>query len=130
MSRSPVTKSRPREGFSRRDFLTRGASIVLSTPLVAGAGVAEPVSPAADVQILGPGKVPITLRINGTRQNLSVEPRVTLLDALRNYLDYTGAKKVCDRATCGSCTVILGGKMVYSCWCWRSRRRERTSLRL
>ena len=115
MSRSPVTKSRPREGFSRRDFLTRGASIALSTPLVAGAGVAEPVSPAADVQILGPGKVPITLRINGTRQNLSVEPRVTLLDALRNYLDYTGAKKVCDRATCGSCTVILGGKMVYSC---------------
>ena len=115
MSRSPVTKSRPREGFSRRDFLTRGASIALSTPLVAGVGVAEPVSPAADVQILGPGKVPITLRINGTRQNLSVEPRVTLLDALRNYLDYTGAKKVCDRATCGSCTVILGGKMVYSC---------------
>ncbi len=79
MSRSPVTKSRPREGFSRRDFLTKGASIALSTPLVAGAGV------------------------------------VTLLDALRNYLDYTGAKKVCDRATCGSCTVILGGKMVYSC---------------
>ncbi len=50
MSRSPVTKSRPREGFSRRDFLTRGAGIALSTPLVAGAGVAEPVSPAADVQ--------------------------------------------------------------------------------
>ena len=40
---------------------------------------------------------------------------MTLLDALRNYLDYTGAKKVCDRATCGACTVILGGKMVYSC---------------
>jgi len=78
-------------------------------------GVAAPAGPAADVKILGPGTVPITLRINGTRQSLSVEPRITLLDALRNSLEYTGAKKVCDRATCGACTVILGGKTVYSC---------------
>ncbi len=45
----------------------------------------------------------------------SVEPRVTLLDALRNYLDVTGCKRVCDRGTCGACTVMLEGKPVYSC---------------
>jgi xanthine dehydrogenase YagT iron-sulfur-binding subunit len=45
----------------------------------------------------------------------SVEPRVTLLDALRNYLDVTGCKRVCDRGTCGACTVMLDGKPIYSC---------------
>jgi xanthine dehydrogenase YagT iron-sulfur-binding subunit len=57
----------------------------------------------------------ITLRINGQARKLQVEPRVTLLDALRNRLDLTGAKKVCDRATCGACTVIIDGKAHYSC---------------
>jgi xanthine dehydrogenase YagT iron-sulfur-binding subunit len=47
--------------------------------------------------------------------NLTVEPRVTLLDALRNHLDLTGAKRVCDRGACGACTVIMNGKTVYSC---------------
>jgi xanthine dehydrogenase YagT iron-sulfur-binding subunit len=59
--------------------------------------------------------VPITLRINGKPYNLNVEPRVTLLDALRNHLDHTGGKRVCDRATCGACTVIVNSKVVYSC---------------
>jgi xanthine dehydrogenase YagT iron-sulfur-binding subunit len=59
--------------------------------------------------------VPMTLRVNGEAKKLTIEPRVTLLDALRNHLDLTGAKKVCDRGTCGACTVILNGKPVYSC---------------
>jgi xanthine dehydrogenase YagT iron-sulfur-binding subunit len=57
----------------------------------------------------------MTLLVNGETLKASLEPRVTLLDALRDHLDLTGAKKVCDRGTCGACTVILDGKAVYSC---------------
>jgi xanthine dehydrogenase YagT iron-sulfur-binding subunit len=57
----------------------------------------------------------MTLRINGKTHQVNLEPRVTLLDALRNHLDLTGAKKVCDRATCGACTTIVDGSPVYSC---------------
>jgi aerobic-type carbon monoxide dehydrogenase small subunit (CoxS/CutS family) len=59
--------------------------------------------------------VPVTLRINGQPRQLTVEPRTTLLDALRNHLDLTGAKKVCDRGTCGACTVLLDGRAIYAC---------------
>src|SRR6185295_18446156 len=47
--------------------------------------------------------------------NLQVEPRVTLLEALRNLTPLTGAKEVCDRATCGACSVLIDDKLVYSC---------------
>jgi xanthine dehydrogenase YagT iron-sulfur-binding subunit len=57
----------------------------------------------------------LTLDVNGEKMTTQVEPRVTLLDALRNYLDVTGCKRVCDRGTCGACTVMVDGKPVYSC---------------
>jgi len=103
----------PPEGFSRRDFL-KGASMAMSTGLLA-APEATAAPPEHSSGVLGPGAVPITLHINGKAHSLKVEPRVTLLDALRNHLDITGAKKVCDRGVCGACTVILDGSPVYAC---------------
>ena len=115
MARSRDSEMKPEKGLSRRAFLSRGAGVALTAPVVAGAATASPPGPAADVKVLGPEKVSVTLKINGAPQSLSVEPRTTLLEALRNQLDFTGAKKVCDRSTCGACTVLANGKAVYAC---------------
>src|SRR5207248_7113702 len=79
-----------------------------------------PIAPAQDavwsvVVPSGPGPVKLDLNVNGKPVSTTVEPRVTLLDALRNYLDVTGCKRVCDRGTCGACTVLLDNKPVYAC---------------
>ena len=107
--RNPAVEKLP---LTRRDFL-RGAGVAVSGSLLAAKGAKG--APDTAPEILGPGAVPITLTINGKTQKLELEPRVTLLDALRNHLDMTGAKKVCDHGTCGSCTVIMDGKAVYAC---------------
>lgn len=60
-------------------------------------------------------KIALTLQINGVQHQLNIEPRVTLLDALREYLGLTGTKKGCDRGECGSCTVLVDGKRINSC---------------
>jgi len=102
-----------RESFTRRDFL-KGASVAVSSGLLMTEAHAAPPPTGTDT-VAGPGPVPITLRINGKPHKLNLEPRVTLLDALRNHLDLTGAKKVCDRGVCGACTVMLDDKPVYAC---------------
>ncbi len=66
-------------------------------------------------QPVGPGAVPVTLRVNGKAHELTLEPRVTLLDALREYLGLTGTKKGCDHGQCGACTVLVDGRRIYSC---------------
>jgi xanthine dehydrogenase YagT iron-sulfur-binding subunit len=103
---------KPKTGFSRRGFMS-GVGLgggALGTGLLENEATAAP-APA----VAGPGAVPITLTLNGKPVKVTVEPRVTLVDALRNYLDMTGAKRVCDRGTCGACTVIMNGRVVYSC---------------
>ncbi len=99
-------------GVSRRDFL-KISSVVAATPMVIGPTVVKVAG--AEVQVWGPGAVPVTLTINGKPYKAQLEPRVTLLDALRDHFDLTGAKKVCDRAECGACTVLMDGKTVYAC---------------
>ena len=63
----------------------------------------------------GAETVPLTLRINGKEQTLQIDPRVTLLDALRERLQMTGTKKGCDHGQCGSCTVLVNGRRINSC---------------
>ena len=111
--KDPQPPAKPKAGFSRRGFI-RGVGLgggAVGTGLLEREAVAAP----ALANVAGPGPVAITLTINGKPVNVTVEPRVTLLDAMRNYLDLSGAKRVCDRGTCGACTVILAGKTVYSC---------------
>ena len=110
-------------GMSRRRFL-KGVGVV-----GAGAAIADPaVLGAQDKAANAPAEVPaldaaaprrITLTVNGRNIDLIVEPRVTLLSALRDYADppITGPKLVCGMGTCGACTVQLDGKPVYSCLC-------------
>jgi xanthine dehydrogenase YagT iron-sulfur-binding subunit len=104
-------------GPSRRDFLKGSGAAAAATALaqapLAPAGAFAP--PQAEVPALGPAAVRLQLTVDGKKMTQNVEPRVTLLDALRNYLDVTGCKRVCDRGSCGACTVMLDGKPVYSC---------------
>jgi len=105
----PVEKS---SGVSRRDFLKISGVSAAAVPLMG----TKVVQAAGDpVKVYGPGKTAVTLTINGKKHSLQIEPRVTLLDALRDHLDITGAKRVCDRAECGACTILLDGKTVYAC---------------
>lgn len=97
-------------GFSRRGFLqTAGA-----TGSVIGTGILTPEAEAQTAGVVA-GETPITLTINGKTFKATVEPRMTLLDVMRNQLDLTAAKRVCDRGTCGACTVIVDGKAIYGC---------------
>jgi xanthine dehydrogenase YagT iron-sulfur-binding subunit len=106
-----ASKKQTEPGFSRRTFLkTVGAGGVAAGVL----GPAETTGAQA-VNAAGPGAVPVTLTVNGRAHKLELEPRVTLLDALRTRLDMTGVKRVCDRGSCGACTMIVDGKTIYAC---------------
>ncbi|MBI4487026.1 MAG: (2Fe-2S)-binding protein [Acidobacteria bacterium] len=98
---------------SRRDFLkSAGVSSLATAVTAAGVTAAEAQTGAA---VVGPGEVPVSLMVNGKRVDLRIEPRVTLLDALRMRADLTGNKRVCDRGACGACTMIIDGRTAYSC---------------
>jgi xanthine dehydrogenase YagT iron-sulfur-binding subunit len=106
------SRRKDQPGFSRRSFLkTVGAGGVAAGVLAKAPGAAA----QGGVRTAGPGPVAITLNVNGQAHKLEVEPRVTLLDALRNRLDITGVKRVCDRGSCGACTMIVDGRTIYAC---------------
>jgi xanthine dehydrogenase YagT iron-sulfur-binding subunit len=101
--------------FSRRSFLAQlGAASVAATASPLGHAVdtatAQEEAPAGV-----PGAVPVTLNVNGKEYRVRLEPRVTLLDALRDHLQLFGTKKGCDHGQCGACTVHVNGRRVNSC---------------
>jgi xanthine dehydrogenase YagT iron-sulfur-binding subunit len=99
-------------GFSRRTFLASATVAAAAVPLAAQAKGRTMDQAAAVKAETG---VPITLRINGGNHRLTVDPRTTLLDTLRERLGLTGAKKGCDQGQCGACTVHLDGRATLSC---------------
>jgi xanthine dehydrogenase YagT iron-sulfur-binding subunit len=100
---------------SRRTFLKSLGTVAATAATAQVQSVAAELEKANAEKTVGPGAVPVTLTVNGEKLNLMLEPRVTLLDALRNYSSFTGAKEGCDRASCGACTVMMDDLPIYSC---------------
>jgi len=101
--------------YSRRTFLKSLGTAAVTAAAARAQSVAAELEKANAEKTFGPGAVPVTLKVNGETLKLKLEPRVTLLDALRNYSSLTGAKEGCDRAACGACTVLLDDLPVYAC---------------
>lgn len=104
---------------NRRDFL-RGSGMAAATAVIsqsAQVGMEEASAEllAAQESAVQSGAVKVTLQVNGKPMTTEIEPRSTLLDVLRHRLDVTGPKRVCDRASCGACTVLVNGQAVYGC---------------
>ncbi len=106
-----VASAIAQEPVSRRGFL-QGAA--LATGLLAGGLTAGEVS-AEEPNAVAARLLPLTLTINGEQKSVQVDPRITVLDLLREQLGMTGTKKGCDHGQCGSCTVIANGRRVNSC---------------
>lgn len=116
MKTDPPAQPSESGGISRRWFFKGiGATGLLTAAATRVEAVAKEIAAADSEKRHGPGELPVVLRINGETHKLQLEPRTTLLEALREKTPLTGAKEVCDRATCGACTVLVGGMPVYAC---------------
>lgn len=102
-------------GFSRRDFLKGSGAAVAATAMATATHETEANEATAKANVALAKPQDVTLNVNGKNHKLKLEPRVTLLDALRNDLNLTGGKDVCDTTTCGACTVTIDGKATYAC---------------
>ena len=100
--------------FTRRSWLTT-CMVTGFTAVVLASCRRRDGAPPAVVQPLAETELDVTLDVNGRRRTIRIEPRVSLLDALRERLNLPGTKKGCDGGQCGSCTVLVGGKRVVSC---------------
>src|SRR5438876_1589549 len=116
--KDPREQNKNGPGLSRRQFL-KGTGAAAATSALATVPLQALAAPDKDdagkTVGMGPAPLDVQLTVNGRQIKQKVEPRVTLLDALRNYMDVTGCKRVCDRGTCGACTVMLDGKPIYAC---------------
>jgi xanthine dehydrogenase YagT iron-sulfur-binding subunit len=92
-------------GVSRREMLLASAVTVAATSA----------APPAEAQAPSAPLMPVRFEVNGSPRDLTLDPRTTLLDALREHLHLTGTKKGCDHGQCGACTVILDGRRINSC---------------
>src|SRR4051812_21498549 len=99
---------------SKRRFM-QSAAAAAAVGAVPYAKSQTPVREAAQAAAAGEHVQPLTLNVNGRPYVLALEPRVTLLDALREYIGLTGTKKGCDRGQCGACTVLVSGRRINSC---------------
>ena len=110
--KDPLQEEPSQPGVSRRDFL-KISGISAAVPLMAGSELV--IADDKKVPVYGPGKFAMEFTINRKKYKADLEPRVTLLDALRDHFQLTGAKRVCDRGECGACTVLVDDRAVYSC---------------
>jgi xanthine dehydrogenase YagT iron-sulfur-binding subunit len=110
--KDPLQEEPSQSGVSRRDFL-KISGISAAVPLMAGSELV--IADDKKVPVYGPGKFAMEFTINRKKYHADLEPRVTLLDALRDHFQLTGAKRVCDRGECGACTVLVDDRAVYSC---------------
>jgi len=97
--------------FNRRNFIAAAAGTAVAPLAARAAGAAVDPPAAQDASV----PVDVTLRVNGANKPLNIDPRTTVLDALREHIGLTGTKKGCDHGQCGACTVMIDGRRVLSC---------------
>ncbi len=112
-------ESEVKNGISRRSFLKsiKGVGLLTASNIMASTGVLESDASAKqeEKKSIGPEAVIVKLNVNGSQSDVTIEPRETLADTLRDHLQLTGTKVVCNRGACSSCTILVDGEPMNSC---------------